>query len=55
MQTDIDTLNTRIQTIDDILALRQDTLMTQFQNMEATLANLQSSQQQLGSLAPISK
>ncbi|QDU79172.1 Flagellar hook-associated protein 2 [Polystyrenella longa] len=55
LQNSIDDLNTRIEQLDEILAVRKQRLLIQFVNMENILGDLQSQQQTLTQIATLSK
>lgn len=54
LQTSVDNLEQRINTLDSILAIRRDRMLKQFINLETVLGQLQSQQTALGQIQKIS-
>ncbi|MAT14712.1 MAG: hypothetical protein CMJ46_05505 [Planctomyces sp.] len=55
LQTSIDSLNVRIEQLDEILEVRKQRLLTQFVNMESILGQLQSQQQTLSQIVAVKR
>ena len=53
LQSSVDSLIERIQTLDEILVLRQERLLFEFAQMEDILATLTTQQQAIAAIAPL--